>query len=88
MASIFEINKQFGPFEAAIGYSVGGMSLINTVKSGLKTNHIILIRSGDIVQNILDSFVVKLGLDSSISKKLRLHFENKYNEDMGQLFSL
>jgi alpha-beta hydrolase superfamily lysophospholipase len=30
-----EINKQFGPFDAAIGHSLGGMSVLNA-KKGLK----------------------------------------------------
>ena len=38
IASIMEIERLYGPFEAAIGHSLGGMSLLNAVKDGLKIN--------------------------------------------------
>ncbi|TDD93894.1 alpha/beta fold hydrolase [Flavobacterium cellulosilyticum] len=80
--TILEIEKQFGPFEAAIGHSLGGMSLLNAVKKGLILKNLVIIGSGDIVQDILDSFVKKLGLSPNASTQLRLHFENKYGEDI------
>jgi pimeloyl-ACP methyl ester carboxylesterase len=82
IAAILEIDKQFGPFEAAIGHSLGGMSVLNAIKKGLKVNHAVVIGSGDIVQDIMDDFVAKLELKPSISTRLRLHFEKKYKEDM------
>jgi pimeloyl-ACP methyl ester carboxylesterase len=82
IAAILEIDKQFGPFEAAIGHSLGGMSVLNAIKKGLKVNHAVIIGSGDIVQDIMDDFVAKLKLKPSISVRLRLHFEKKYKEDM------
>jgi pimeloyl-ACP methyl ester carboxylesterase len=82
ISAILEIDKQFGPFEAAIGHSLGGMSVLNAIKKGLKVNHAVVIGSGDIVQDIMDDFVAKLGLKPSISTRLRLHFEKKYKEEM------
>jgi pimeloyl-ACP methyl ester carboxylesterase len=82
IAAILEIDKQFGPFEAAIGHSLGGMSVLNAIKKGLKVNHAVVIGSGDVVQDIMDDFVAKLKLKPSISTRLRLHFEKKYKEDM------
>ena len=80
--TILEIDRQFGPFEAAVGHSLGGMSLLNAVKKGLAVNHLVIIGSGDIVQDILADFVAKLELKPSISTQLRLHFEKKYGEEM------
>jgi len=80
--TILEIDKQFGPFEAAVGHSLGGMSLLNAVKKGFKINHLAIIGSGDVVQDILDDFVAKLELKPSISSKLREHFEKKYGQEM------
>ncbi|TRW99846.1 alpha/beta fold hydrolase [Flavobacterium gawalongense] len=82
IATILEIDKQFGPFEAAVGHSLGGMSVLNAIKKGLKVNHAVVIGSGDIVQDIMDDFVAKLKLKPSISTRLRLYFEKKYKEDM------
>lgn len=80
--TILEIDKQFGPFEAAVGHSLGGMSLLNAVKKGFKINHLAIIGSGDVVQDILDDFVAKLELKPSISSRLREHFEKKYGQKM------
>ena len=41
IASIKEIDKQFGPFEAAIGHSLGGMALFNSVKDGVEFKKLI-----------------------------------------------
>lgn len=80
--SILEIEKQFGPFEIAIGHSLGGMSVLNAIKDGLKVNKAIIIGSGDIVQDILAEFTSKLGLKPEMSIKLRDHFEDKYEVKM------
>ncbi|MBB4804087.1 pimeloyl-ACP methyl ester carboxylesterase [Flavobacterium nitrogenifigens] len=82
IASILEIEKQFGPFEIAIGHSLGGMSVLNSIKDGLSVEKAIIIGSGDIVQDILDEFVFKLGLKKEISKNLRDFFEKKYEVKM------
>jgi len=80
--SILELEKQFGPFEAAIGHSLGGMSSLNAVKRGLKLNHLVTIGSGDIVSDIMDDFILQLGLKSKFSVLLREHFEKKFGQSM------
>lgn len=82
IASILELDKQFGPFEAAIGHSLGGMSVLNAVKEGLKINSLAIIGSGDVVQDIIDDFIAKLELKPSTATSLRLHFEKKYGGAM------
>lgn len=82
IASILEIEKQYGPFEIAIGHSLGGMSVLNAIKDGLQVKKAIIIGSGDIVHDILEEFVSKLGLKSEISNRLREHFENQYQVKM------
>ena len=79
---ILEIDKQEGPFEVAIGHSLGGMSVLNAIKQGLKVDRAVIIGSGDIVADIIDDFVAKLQLNQKISILLRLHFEKKYGEKM------
>lgn len=78
IASVIEIDKQFGPFEIAIGHSLGGMTVMNAIKEGLQVKKTIIIGSGDIVQDITDDFIAKLGLKPEISKLLCKRFENKY----------
>lgn len=82
IASILEIEKEFGPFEFAIGHSLGGMSVLNAIKDGLKINKAVIIGSGDIVQDILDEFIFKLKLKKEFSERLKLFFEDKYQLKM------
>lgn len=85
IATILELEKQFGPFEAAVGHSLGGMSLLNAVRQGLKINHLITIGSADVVKDIVDHFISKLELKPEMGDKLQLHFEKKYGEKMDSL---
>ena len=87
IASVFELEKRYGPFEVAIGHSLGGMAVLNASKSGFKTNKIVVIGSGDIVQDIMDDFIKKLELKPQISLKLRDYFETKYKEALGNYSS-
>lgn len=82
IASILELEKQFGPFEFAIGHSLGGMSILNAVKQKLQVRKAVIVGSGDIIQDIIDDFVKKLELKPEISIRLRDYFEAKYNEKM------
>lgn len=78
IASVIEIDKLFGPFEFAIGHSLGGMTVMNAIKEGLKVKKAVIIGSGDIVQDITDDFISKLELKPEISKLLCDRFEKKY----------
>ena len=82
IASILELEKQFGPFEYAIGHSLGGMSILNAIREHLKVKKAIIIGSGDVVQVIIDDFIKKLRLTPAIGLKLRDYFEKKYGEKM------
>ena len=82
IASIAEVDRKFGPFDAAVGHSLGGMSLLNAVKSGFKINRLVTIGSGDKVKDILIDFVAKLELKQEFSTHLQQHFEKKYNTEM------
>lgn len=82
IASILELEKQFGPFEFAIGHSLGGMAILNAIREKLKVRKVVLIGSGDIIQDIIDDFIKKLELKPEIGIKLREHFEKKYGVEM------
>jgi pimeloyl-ACP methyl ester carboxylesterase len=80
--SILEIDKLYGPFEIAIGHSLGGMSVLNAIKKGFSVNRAVIIGSGDIVQDIIDDFIKKLELKPEISAQLCLYIEHKYGGKM------
>jgi len=82
IAGILQLEQEFGPFEAAIGHSLGGMSLLNSVKRGLRLKRLVIIGSGDVVQDIIDEFIEKLRLKPEIGHLMRSHFESKSHEEM------
>jgi pimeloyl-ACP methyl ester carboxylesterase len=79
IASILELEKLHGPFDYAIGHSLGGMSLLNAVKQGLGIKKLVVIGSGDIIDDITKIFVKQLELKPSISEKMRVYYEKKFN---------
>lgn len=82
IASIHEIHKKYGEFEFAIGHSLGGMAILNSVKENFPVKKIVIIGSGDLVTDIITDFIDKLKLKQEIGDLLRQHFEKKYGLTM------
>ena len=80
--SIKEIDKKFGPFESAIGHSLGGMALFNAVKDGFEVRKLVTIGSGDVVKDIISEFISKIKLKQSTGLLLSKYFEKKYHKTM------
>ncbi len=70
-----EMAKQFGPFEAAVGHSMGGIALLNVMEQNCFAKKIVVIGSGDRLENVFDEFVENAGLDQNIKQKLIEKFE-------------
>jgi pimeloyl-ACP methyl ester carboxylesterase len=75
--TIREIDKKYGPFDAAIGHSFGAMSLINAVAEGLTINKLVIIGADNSIPYIFKDFVKKLELKPVIATKLQKLFEHK-----------
>jgi pimeloyl-ACP methyl ester carboxylesterase len=80
--SILEIEKTYGPFEFAVGHSLGGMSVLNAIKKGLQVKKAVVIGSGNSVINIVNTFVEKIGLPNKVAILMRNNFERKYHFEM------
>lgn len=80
--TILELERQFGPFQSAIGHSLGGIALLNAVRRGLNIGKLTIIGTADIIADITDDFIQKLGLEPKYSGLLRSHFERKYQISM------
>ena len=80
--SILEVEKAHGPFEFAVGHSLGGMSILNAIKKGLQVEKAVVIGSGNSVINIVNTFVEKIGLPNKVAVLMRKSFEKKYEFDM------
>jgi pimeloyl-ACP methyl ester carboxylesterase len=82
ITSIFELEKKYGCFEFAIGHSLGGMSILNSVKQGLSVKKVVSVGAGDIITDIIVNFIKKLELKHIIVDKMKVLFYKKFNEDI------
>ena len=82
IASILELERLYGSFEFAIGHSLGGMALLNSVKQGLQLKKLVVIGSGDKIEDILHEYVKKLELKPIIASKMSELFEKRFGEPM------
>ena len=79
---ILTLEKKFGPFQYAIGHSLGGMAIINALKKGFTTKKIVTIGSGDKISDIVKDFINQLQLKPTLAPKLTAYFEKKLNDKM------
>lgn len=78
LTTIQQIDKEYGPFEAAIGHSFGGISLYNAVASFLEVKTFVSIGAGDKISNILEQFIHNLKLKQTAYFKLQEFIEKKW----------
>lgn len=82
IAAALQLQKEFGPFEFAIGHSLGAMALLNAIKQGLNVKKAVTIGSGDVIKDIMDSFWQKLGMDIATGNLMIKLFEKKFNKSI------
>lgn len=74
------LEKEMGPFEYAVGHSLGGMAVLNSIKQHLNIKKAVVIGAGDIITDIITFFVEKLELKLKYVEKIKDHFYKKFNE--------
>lgn len=80
--SIHHLEKTYGPFHAAIGHSLGGMSILKAVKDGLVLNKLVVIGTANSVTHITKDFAQNMQLNEKVAKKMKSYFDSKFGEDM------
>jgi len=72
------IQEAYGPFEAAIGHSFGGMVLLKSTADFLKINKLVVMGTANDVRKIIHDLATKLQLKPAVAdnvlKKLRKQF--------------
>ena len=76
------LEKEFGPFEIVLGHSLGGMTVLNAIKQGLKAKKGIVIGSGDVITDIIKEFVAKIQLKPKIAASIKHQFYKNFGEDI------
>lgn len=80
--SIHELEKLYGPFKAAIGHSLGGMSLLKACKEGFKTDKLVIIGTANSVTHITREFAKNMKLNDKVAGKMKSYFDKKFGENM------
>lgn len=80
--SILAINEKFGPFEAAVGHSLGGMSLYSALAEGFEAKSVVSIGSGDTISGVMQNFIKNLSLQPKIAQKLKKYYDKKHETDI------
>lgn len=80
--SIHFLNKQYGPIEAMIGHSLGGMSSLRAIKDGLKVKKLVIIGTANSITHITREFTRNLKMSPKIAERMKSHFDRKFGEDM------
>lgn len=76
------LEGEMGPFEFAVGHSLGGMALLNSNKVGLNFKKMVVIGAGDVITDIITMFVEKLELKTKTVGKMKQHFFKKFNANI------
>lgn len=80
--TIHHLEKTHGPFEAAIGHSLGGMSLLRATKEGLELKKLIIIGTANSVTEIVKDFISNIQLTPKVGRLMKHYFDKKFEEDL------
>jgi len=73
--TVEKIAEKYGPFEVAIGHSMGGITLLNVQGEKHPFKKLVVIGTPDSIYNIFNGFVEKLELKPIVAEKLIAVFE-------------
>lgn len=82
IAACLALEQHYGKFYAAVGHSLGGMSLLNAVRKGLHLEKLTVIGTGDSITEISYEFVKNMQLKPEIAVKMKKHFDKLHHEDI------
>ena len=79
IATLNHINEKYGPFEAAIGHSFGGINLLNILSENPFVKKLIVIGIEGSNDKIVDEFIQKLQLKPKVAQLMKKKMETKFN---------
>ncbi|WP_117885008.1 alpha/beta fold hydrolase [Aureibaculum luteum] len=88
IATVEYINDKFGPFEAAIGHSFGGITLLASLAKKQFLNKLAIIGIEASNNKILDLFVQKLKLKNKVATLMKKQIRSKFEVDLESLAAI
>lgn len=80
--AIHFLEEKYGPFEAIIGHSLGGMASLKAVKDGLTVNKLVIIGTANSVTHITREFAHNMKMNEKVAKLMKKYFDKKFGQDM------
>ncbi len=80
--SIHYLDQVYGPFEAVIGHSLGGMSSLNAIKDGLSTKKLVIIGTANNVTKITRDFASNMKMNNEVASRMKKYLDSKFGQDM------
>ncbi|APG59389.1 alpha/beta fold hydrolase [Christiangramia salexigens] len=80
--SIHFLDEKYGPFEAVIGHSLGGMSSLRAIKDGLSTKSLVIIGTANSVTKITRDFAENMKMNHKVAGKMKAYLDSKFGQDM------
>ncbi|SKB82234.1 Pimeloyl-ACP methyl ester carboxylesterase [Salegentibacter holothuriorum] len=80
--AIHILDDKYGPFEAVIGHSLGGMATLRVAKEGLKTKKLAIIGTANSITHITREFAKNLKMNRKVADKMKAHFDKKFDIDL------
>lgn len=82
VATINYINEIYGPFEAVIGHSFGGITSMATLAENPFTDKLVTIGIDCSINDVIDNFTKKLQLKQPVSTKIKKHLSKIFKRSI------
>jgi len=73
VSTINYLNEKYGPFEAVIGHSFGGITAMSALEENPFTKKLVVIGIDCSINDVIDNFVKKLELKQKVATKIKKH---------------
>lgn len=79
--SIQYLDKKYGPFEAIIAHSLGGVATLNALNRGVKTKKVVFLGVPGYLKDVILDFCKRLGLNNKVAELIIKHLKKEYDDD-------
>lgn len=83
--AVHYLDENYGPFDAVVGHSLGGMSSLRAIRQGMKTNKLVIIGTANNISEITRHFAKNMKMNDKVARKMKKYLDNRFNEDMDVL---
>ncbi|WP_378187933.1 alpha/beta hydrolase [Aquimarina sp. W85] len=80
--TIHHLNTSHGPFEAAVGHSLGGMSLLKATSNGFPVKKLVVVGTANSITAITKNFIKNMQLSKQVGVLLKRYFDKRFGEDL------